>query len=243
MLYSAPEIRAALERLRDRRRAAHAGAAAVPAVLRGHHRRGLRPGERRAAPLARGCRSCASSPTTTIIPATSTRCAPASPSTGRRTGAPRTCSSPSTASPSATCAQGDPVLQHAARPPHGCSPMSCCCAMASGASASSRASGRPAGSSPTRAPCSAGCRRAGVREVTVVCPGFAVDCLETLEEIDIENRAASCVPAASATSTCRRSTRAPAHAQCLAELIAQHCQGWTLSGSRVLPGAARGTSA
>ena len=30
----------------------------------------------------------------------------------------------------------------------------------------------------------------GVREVSVVCPGFAVDCLETLEEIDIENRAA-----------------------------------------------------
>ena len=29
----------------------------------------------------------------------------------------------------------------------------------------------------------------GVREVTVVCPGFAVDCLETLEEIAIENRA------------------------------------------------------
>ena len=28
----------------------------------------------------------------------------------------------------------------------------------------------------------------GIREVTVVCPGFAVDCLETLEEIDMENR-------------------------------------------------------
>ena len=28
----------------------------------------------------------------------------------------------------------------------------------------------------------------GVREVTVVCPGFAIDCLETLEEIAIENR-------------------------------------------------------
>jgi len=27
-----------------------------------------------------------------------------------------------------------------------------------------------------------------VREITVVCPGFAVDCLETLEEIALENR-------------------------------------------------------
>jgi ferrochelatase len=28
----------------------------------------------------------------------------------------------------------------------------------------------------------------GVRQVTLICPGFAVDCLETLEEIDIEGR-------------------------------------------------------
>ncbi|HYM28987.1 MAG TPA: ferrochelatase [Steroidobacteraceae bacterium] len=89
----------------------------------------------------------------------------------------------------------------------------------------------------------AGLPARGLREVTVVCPGFAVDCLETLEEIDIENRAAflraggeryEYVPALNARST---------HAQCLAELIAQHCQGLPLSGSRVLPGAARGTSA
>lgn len=29
----------------------------------------------------------------------------------------------------------------------------------------------------------------GIKNVTVVCPGFAVDCLETLEEINIQNRA------------------------------------------------------
>ena len=29
---------------------------------------------------------------------------------------------------------------------------------------------------------------AGVRNVQVVCPGFSVDCLETLEEIAIQNR-------------------------------------------------------
>jgi protoporphyrin/coproporphyrin ferrochelatase len=67
----------------------------------------------------------------------------------------------------------------------------------------------------------------GVRSVTLVCPGFAVDCLETLEEIDIENRAAflraggerfDYVPALNARA---------GHAQCLAELIARHCQGWT----------------
>ena len=82
----------------------------------------------------------------------------------------------------------------------------------------------------------------GVREVTLVCPGFAVDCLETLEEIDIENRAAfmraggerfEYVPALNARA---------GHAQCLAELIAQHCQGWTDTLHQRLP-SARGASA
>ncbi len=76
----------------------------------------------------------------------------------------------------------------------------------------------------------------GVREVTVVCPGFAVDCLETLEEVAIENRAVfmqaggqrfEYVPALNAGS---------AHAHCLADLIAQRCQGWTESLRAHLPG-------
>jgi protoporphyrin/coproporphyrin ferrochelatase len=83
----------------------------------------------------------------------------------------------------------------------------------------------------------------GVREVTVVCPGFAVDCLETLEEIAIENRALflraggrryEYVPALNARHT---------HAQALADLIEQRCQGWTDSLRERLPSAARGTSA
>jgi ferrochelatase len=83
----------------------------------------------------------------------------------------------------------------------------------------------------------------GVREVTVVCPGFAVDCLETLEEIAIENRDAfrhaggeryEYVPALNARAS---------HAQCLADLVAQHCQGLLHGGQGVLPGAAHGASA
>jgi ferrochelatase len=34
----------------------------------------------------------------------------------------------------------------------------------------------------------AGLPRRGVRSLTVICPGFAVDCLETLEEIAVEGR-------------------------------------------------------
>lgn len=83
----------------------------------------------------------------------------------------------------------------------------------------------------------------GVREVTVICPGFAVDCLETLEEIDIENREVflraggqryQYVPALNARLE---------HARFLSELIARHCQGWThVELGRRPAGAARGTS-
>lgn len=69
--------------------------------------------------------------------------------------------------------------------------------------------------------------RRGIKTVTVICPGFAVDCLETLEEIDVENRAAfmnaggerfEYVPALNARAE---------HAALLASQIARHCQGWT----------------
>lgn len=69
----------------------------------------------------------------------------------------------------------------------------------------------------------------GVREVTVICPGFAVDCLETLEEIAIENRDKflgaggqrfEYVPALNARME---------HARFLATHIARHCQGWISS--------------
>lgn len=90
----------------------------------------------------------------------------------------------------------------------------------------------------------AGLPSRGIDEVSVICPGFAVDCLETVEEIDVENRVKFLgsggrrfvyVPALNAR---------PEHCRFLADLIAQHCAGWT-DGARVLAqaGAARGTSA
>lgn len=67
----------------------------------------------------------------------------------------------------------------------------------------------------------------GIESVTVACPGFAVDCLESLEEIGIENRDRflraggkrfQYVPALNARHD---------HVVAVADLIAQHCQGWT----------------
>jgi ferrochelatase len=84
----------------------------------------------------------------------------------------------------------------------------------------------------------------GVHELTVVCPGFAIDCLETLEEIAIANRERFLAAGG------RRFLYVPAlnarleHARALGDLIAQHCQGWTQFERGLFPaGAARDASA
>jgi ferrochelatase len=70
----------------------------------------------------------------------------------------------------------------------------------------------------------------GVDDVTVVCPGFALDCLETLEEINMENRQRfmqsggrkfSYVPALNASA---------GHVHFLTDLICEHAQGWVGAG-------------
>ena len=82
----------------------------------------------------------------------------------------------------------------------------------------------------------------GIQEVSVVCPGFAVDCLETLEEIAIENRAAFLAAGGTRYEYVPALNIRASHAQCLADLIAQHCQAWMTSGHGSLSQTARGTS-
>lgn len=84
----------------------------------------------------------------------------------------------------------------------------------------------------------------GIHEVSVVCPGFAVDCLETLEEIAMENRAQFLASGGRKFLYVPALNDRPEHSRFLADLIAQHCAGWT-EGAQVLAqaGAARGTSA
>jgi ferrochelatase len=66
----------------------------------------------------------------------------------------------------------------------------------------------------------------GVKKVHVICPGFSTDCLETLEEIAIENRETFLqsggeefryIPCLNDHST---------HIEMLASLVEQHLQGW-----------------
>jgi ferrochelatase len=68
--------------------------------------------------------------------------------------------------------------------------------------------------------------RAGVRKLDVLCPGFAVDCLETIEEIAGENaeyfhdaggEQLRYIPALNSSN---------AHARLLASLVERHAQGW-----------------
>lgn len=67
----------------------------------------------------------------------------------------------------------------------------------------------------------------GVRSVTVVTPGFAVDCLETLEEIDIDDRRRFLEAGGERFEYVPALNARPSHARALADLIAQHCAGWT----------------
>ena len=73
----------------------------------------------------------------------------------------------------------------------------------------------------------AGMPARGIKDVTVICPGFAVDCLETLEEIDVENRAAFMRSGGERFEYVPALNARPGHAALLAGQIARHCQGWT----------------
>jgi ferrochelatase len=67
----------------------------------------------------------------------------------------------------------------------------------------------------------------GIDEVTVVCPGFPIDCLETLEEIGVENRDAFTAAGGRKFLYVPSLNASAGHVELLSELIARHCQGWT----------------
>jgi ferrochelatase len=66
----------------------------------------------------------------------------------------------------------------------------------------------------------------GIDSVTVVCPGFAVDCLETLEEIAVENRGFFTTAGGRTFEYVPALNASAAHAHVLADLISRHSQGW-----------------
>ncbi len=66
----------------------------------------------------------------------------------------------------------------------------------------------------------------GLKSVDVVCPGFSADCIETLEEIDMEAREAFLHSGGQRFSYIPCLNDRPAHIRAIAAIAAQHLQGW-----------------
>ena len=66
----------------------------------------------------------------------------------------------------------------------------------------------------------------GIKSVQVVCPGFAADCLETLEEIGVENRAYFTEAGGEHYSYIPCLNSEPGHITALAELATSQLGGW-----------------
>lgn len=65
----------------------------------------------------------------------------------------------------------------------------------------------------------------GVKKIDIVCPGFAVDCLETLEEITVENAALFRAAGGESLNYIPCLNAAPTHADALAALARRHLRG------------------
>ena len=66
----------------------------------------------------------------------------------------------------------------------------------------------------------------GVKSVDVICPGFAADCLETLEEIKIENRDYFIEAGGESFNYIPCLNDDPAHIDALCEILTAHMFGW-----------------
>ena len=70
------------------------------------------------------------------------------------------------------------------------------------------------------------------------CPGFPADCLETLEEIGMEGRAAFLAAGGQEYHAIPCLNNAPAWIKGLGELVAQNLQGWPVLAARAVSAAA-----
>ncbi|MFY7864383.1 ferrochelatase [Roseateles sp.] len=71
----------------------------------------------------------------------------------------------------------------------------------------------------------------GVKNVAVICPGFSADCLETLEEINMEAREAFLHAGGSHFSYIPCLNDSPAGMRALTALAERHLQGWPTQGA------------
>ena len=68
--------------------------------------------------------------------------------------------------------------------------------------------------------------KSGPKQVTVVCPGFATDCLETLEEIAMQNREMFLAEGGTQFDYVPCLNASDAHAAALTDVVRHHAGGW-----------------
>lgn len=71
----------------------------------------------------------------------------------------------------------------------------------------------------------------GVRTLDVICPGFSADCLETLEEIAMQNAEIFAEHGGAALRYIPALNVREDHIRFLSELAAEHCSGWPETGA------------
>lgn len=75
----------------------------------------------------------------------------------------------------------------------------------------------------------------GISDVTVISPGFAADCLETLEELALEARESFLRAGGTRFEYVPALNADPAHARMFADLVEQHLSGWLFPTRTVRP--------
>ena len=68
----------------------------------------------------------------------------------------------------------------------------------------------------------------GTKSVNIVCPGFSADCLETIEEINMQNREFFTEAGGEQFDYIPALNDNPEHIELLTDIISQHLQGWEM---------------
>ncbi len=139
------------------------------------------------------------------------------------------CLSRSTASPRPTCVPATPTRTNATERPR-CSPQRCSSPAARWTCSFQSRFGAARWIEPATATLLTELPRRNLRAVTVICPGFAADCLETLEEIELEARAAFLKAGGERFDYVPALNASPRHVHALASLLRRHAGDWMEAG-------------
>ena len=71
----------------------------------------------------------------------------------------------------------------------------------------------------------------GVKHIDLICPGFSADCLETIEEINVENREIFMHAGGEKFHYIDALNDQPSHIHAFSELVQQHISGWPESAT------------